>query len=119
MARSPYTSVAEYIRAQPPDTRRVLERVRTAIRKAIPKAEEAISYNVPTFKRSGRPVIYFAGWTDHYSIYPGGRLVETLKEDLAEYEVGKGTIRFPLASPVPVRLIQRIVKARAEAVRAA
>ena len=79
------------------------------MRKALPSAEEVISYQIPAYKLNGRVVIYFAGWREHYSIYPAQRrLVAAFKERLAPYEVNnKGTIRFPLSEPVPARLIRR------------
>ena len=93
--------------------------MRTTIRKAVPAAEEQISYKIPAYKLHGRPVIYFASWKEHYSLYPATRvLVSALKEELAEYEVEKGTIRFPLTGRVPTRLIGRIAKLRAQEVAA-
>ena len=60
-------------------------------------------------------MLYFAGWKQHYSLYPAGeRLVAAFKDQLASYKVSKGTIRFPLSEPVPVKLIERIAKFRAE-----
>jgi len=100
-------SVDDYIASQPQAAQVVLERVRTAIRKALPKAEETISYKIPVYKLHGRPVIYFAGWKKHYSLYPSNaRLVAAFKDELRPYEVEKGTIRFPLSDPVPVKLIE-------------
>ncbi len=118
MAKAGFTSVDEYIALQPKAAQRVLTRVRTAIRKAVPGAEEVISYQIPTFKLNGRAVIYFAGWKAHYSLYPANdRLVAAFKKQLAPYEVNnKGTIRFPLSEPVPVKLIERIAKFRAKEV---
>jgi uncharacterized protein YdhG (YjbR/CyaY superfamily) len=109
-------NIDRYIAAFPADVRPVLERVRSTIRKAVPKAEEAISYGIPAFKLNGRTIIYFAGWKQHYSIYPSNdRLVATFKDELAPYEVnGKGTIRFPLAKPIPVKLIAGIARFRAK-----
>ena len=61
-------------------------------------------------------MLFFAGWKQHYSLYPATRrVVEAFKDDLAPYEVSKGTIRFPLSEPVPVKLIGRIAKFRATA----
>src|SRR5262249_3675705 len=75
-AKSGPLAVDDYIRAQPPKQRRALERVRRAIRKALPGAEEAISYRIPTFKVNGRMVLYCAAWKAHYSLYPSSdRLV--------------------------------------------
>jgi uncharacterized protein YdhG (YjbR/CyaY superfamily) len=109
VAKTDFKSVDEYIAQHPAAVQEVLERVRSTIRKAVPGAEEAISYQIPTFKRHGAYVVYFAGWKAHYSLYPANaRLVAAFKKELAPYEVSKGTIRFPLARPVPVRLIARI-----------
>ena len=108
------TSVAAYIAAQPATAQKALRRVRAIIRKALPAADEVISYQIPAYKVDGRAVIYFAGWKRHYSLYPvGARLVAAFKGQLGRYELSKGTIRFPLAEPVPVKLIERIVKLRA------
>jgi len=118
MANTDYASVDEYLAAQPQDVQKVLKRVRTILRGALPKAVEGISYQIPTYKIDGRAVIYFAGWKAHFSLYPLGELVtETLAKELAAYEVSKGTVRFPLAGPIPTHLIQRIAKLRAETMR--
>lgn len=112
-----FKSVDEYIASQPEAAKGVLKRVRSAIRKAAPDAEETISYRIPTYKLRGGPVLYFAGWKRHYSLYPAtGRVVAAFKDDLAPYEVDKGTIRFPLSDPVPVKWIGRIAKFRAKEV---
>lgn len=102
-------AVDEYVARQPEAMQKLLRRVRTAIRRAIPAADEAISYQIPAFKLHGRAVIYFAGWKQHYSVYPANeRLVARFAEELAPYEVSKGTIRFPISEPVPVKLIAGI-----------
>ena len=117
MAKTDFKSVDEYIAAQPDAVQGLLRRVRSTIRKAVPGAEEVISYQIPGYKLHGGPVIYFAGWKQHYSLYPvNDRLVAEFKEDLAPYKVNKGTIRFPLSEPVPVKLIERIAKFRAKEV---
>ena len=111
-------TVDQYIASQPDAARIVLERVRSTIRKALPAADEVISYQIPAFKLHGRVVIYFAGWKQHYSIYPAtARVVAAFKDDLAPYEFNnKGTIRFPLAGRVPVKLIAGIARFRAKEV---
>ena len=114
--RTAPTSISDYIAGFPPGVQRVLKQVRTTLRRALPRAEEAISYNIPTYKLHGSCVIYFAGWKEHYSIYPSNdRLVAAFKDELAPYEVnGKGTIRFPLSEPIPVKLISGIARFRAK-----
>jgi uncharacterized protein YdhG (YjbR/CyaY superfamily) len=117
MAKTNFTSVDDYIVSQPEAVQRVLKRVRSIIRKAVPAAEEMISYGIPAYKLRGRPVIYFAGWSQHYSLYPSSdRLASAFKAALAPYQISKGTIRFPLSAPVPMRLIEGIVKFRAHEV---
>jgi uncharacterized protein YdhG (YjbR/CyaY superfamily) len=117
-AETPPKTIDEYIAAFPLPVQGVLKRVRSTIRKAIPGAEEVISYNIPTYKLHGRAVLYFAGWKQHYSLYPStDHLLAAFKDDLAPYEVsGKGTIRFPLSEPVPAKLIEGIAKFRAREV---
>jgi uncharacterized protein YdhG (YjbR/CyaY superfamily) len=110
-------SVDEYIASQPEAARRVLKLVRTAIRKAVPKAEESISYKIPTYKLHGERLLYFAGWKQHYSLYPATkRMAAALKDDLKQFEVVKSTVRFSLAEPVPVELIAKMAKFRAKEV---
>jgi uncharacterized protein YdhG (YjbR/CyaY superfamily) len=110
-------NVAAYIAGFPRPVQTVLKRVRGIIRKAVPAAEEVISYQIPAFKLHGKPVVYFAAWKDHYSLYPSNtRLVAAFKDKLEGYERAKGTIRFPLSEPVPVKLIEGIAKFRAKEV---
>jgi len=115
MAKTNFKSVHEYIAAQPADVQSVLERVRGAIRKAMPRAEEAISYQIPAYKLDGRSMLYFAGWKQHYSLYPATKeMLAAFEDELAPYEVEKATIRFPFSRPVPAKLIERIAKFRAD-----
>lgn len=117
MAKTAFKSVDDYIASQPEATRSILRRVRSTIRKAVPGAEEVISYKIPAYKLHGGPVLFFAGWKQHYSLYPAtGGVVAAFKDELAPYKVSKGTIRFPLSQPVPVKLIGRIAKVRAKEV---
>jgi len=110
-------SVDEYIASQPEPVQALLQCVRSTIRTAVPQAEEVISYKIPMYALQGDAVLYFAGWKQHFSLYPAtAGLVAAFKEELAGYDVRKGTIRFPLAQPAPVDLIARIAKFRAQEV---
>lgn len=112
-AKNSFQSVDEYIASQPEAMQGALESVRSAIRKAVPKAQEVISYNIAAYKLDDGPFLWFAGWKRHYSLYPAGdRLVAAFKGDLTPYDVKKSTIRFPFSAPVPVKLIERIAKFR-------
>lgn len=117
MAKTRFKSVDQYLAAQPEVLRAALERVRSVIRRAVPEAEEVISYNMPTYKLASAPVLFFAGWKRHFSLYPAtGRVVAAFQDELASYNVDQGTIRFPVSEPIPVKLIGRIAKFRAKEV---
>jgi uncharacterized protein YdhG (YjbR/CyaY superfamily) len=112
-----FNSIDDYIAAQPAAARTSLRRVGDTIRKAVPKAEESISYGMPTYKLHGERLLYFAGWKKHYSIYPATKaLLTVFKGDLENIEIANSTLQFSFATPVPVKLIERIAKLRAKEV---
>ena len=120
MKRAAPANVAAYIAGFPRPVQSVLKRVRAIIRKSVPGAEEVISYQIPGYKLHGKPVLYFAAFKEHYSLYPSNaRLVARFKDKLEGYEKSKGTIRFPLSEGVPEKLIAQIAKFRAKEVAAA
>ncbi len=102
-----------YIAAASADRRAVLEELRAAIRAAAPEAEETISYNMPAFAQHGT-LVYFASMTNHIGFYPTGSGIAAFQEELAAYAGTKGAVHFPLDQPLPVDLIQRIVRFRVE-----
>jgi uncharacterized protein YdhG (YjbR/CyaY superfamily) len=112
--------VDEYIAVQPEAMRAKLEQLRAAIKKAVPDAVEGIGYRMPGFKLHGKPILYFAGFKEHYSIFAAsGTFFTALEDELRGYELRKGTVHFPLTKPVPVKLISRIAKLRAAGIAAA
>jgi Uncharacterized conserved protein len=112
-------SVDEYIAAQPEAVQRKLEQVRAAIRHAVPEAVEVIGYRMPGYKLHGKPMLYFAGFKEHYSLFAAsGTFFAELEDELTGYELRKGTVHFLLSKPVPVKLISRIAKLRAAGITA-
>jgi uncharacterized protein YdhG (YjbR/CyaY superfamily) len=119
MPKTDFKTVDEYLATLPAATQAVLRRVRGAIRKALPDAEEHISYQIPAYKLDGKTALYFAGWKEHFSLYPASAaLVAAFGDELVPFAVSKGTIRFPLSQPVPLKLVERIAKFRGEEARA-
>ncbi len=106
------TNIDEYIAGFPDEIQEILQKVRMTIKKAAPKAEETISYKIPTFNLNGRYLIYFAAYKKHISIYPVPTGDETFNEEISAYQKGKGTLQFPLDKPIPYKLITRAVKFR-------
>jgi uncharacterized protein YdhG (YjbR/CyaY superfamily) len=103
-------NIDEYIAGFPKDVQKILREIRTTIRKVAPRAEESISYRIPTFKLEG-PLVYFAAFKSHIGMYPmTGATRKTFEKELSKYEGGKGTVRFPLDRPIPHALIGRIVR---------
>ncbi|MDZ4844327.1 MAG: DUF1801 domain-containing protein [Chitinophagales bacterium] len=101
-----------YLAGFPKNIQLLLEQVRATIHKAAPKAEETISYAIPTFKLNGKNLIHFAGFKNHIGFYPALTGMEAFKKDFARYKTGKGSVQFPLDEPMPTALITRIVKFR-------
>lgn len=105
-----FKSMDEYIGTFPDAIQKILQELRETIKATAPEAEETISYNIPTFKMNGKSLIYFAGWKNHISLYPipvGG---EAFNKQIAKYVEGKGTLKFPIDKPLPLKLITKIVK---------
>jgi uncharacterized protein YdhG (YjbR/CyaY superfamily) len=104
-------SIDDYIAAKPFEKRDVLEKMRSAIQRAAPKATEVISYGMPAFKQEGI-LVYFAAFKNHYGLYPTSSPIVFFKKELLPYKVSKGAIQFPTNKPLPIRLIRAIVKFR-------
>jgi uncharacterized protein YdhG (YjbR/CyaY superfamily) len=106
-------TIEEYMAALPAASRVVLEHLRETIRSAAPEATEAISYQMPAFKRDGRFLVSYAAFKDHCSLFPAsGAVMDALGEELQPYVSGKGTLRFTVEDPIPDRLVRRIVEVR-------
>ncbi len=103
--------IDDYIERFPKDVRAVLEKVRATIRKAAPDAEEVISYQMPAFRQEGI-LVFFAAWKSHIGLYPPVAGDEALVKAVARYAGPKGNLQFPLDEPMPLKLIERIVKLR-------
>ena len=102
-------TVDQYIEEQDETIRPYLNEIRQIICHAIPEAQEKISWSMPTYWK-GRNLIHFAASKKHLGLYPGGEAATVFADELAEYDVSKGTIRIPYDQPLPVNLIERIAR---------
>ena len=105
-------SIDEYIADFPAATQAALQEIRTIIRRLAPEATETISYAIPTFDLNGKHLIHFAGYAKHVGLYPTPVGMDEFAADFAPYKTGKGSVQFPLDQPLPIDLIERIVRFR-------
>jgi uncharacterized protein YdhG (YjbR/CyaY superfamily) len=106
-----FKTIDEYIGTFPRNIQDILEKLRQVISKTAPKAEETISYQIPTFKLNGN-LVHFAAYKNHIGFYPTSSGVEAFKVELSPYEVSKGTVKFPINKPIPFDLVRKIVEYR-------
>lgn len=106
-----FTSIDVYIATFPEETQKILEELRATIKAAAPDAEEKISYQMPTFALNGN-LVHFAAFKNHIGLYPTPSGTEAFKRELSIYQGAKGSIKFPIDKPLPLKLISKIVKFR-------
>lgn len=107
-------SIDDYVGRFPEDVQRRLEKMRSTIKKAAPKAKETISYGMPSFILNGH-LVWFGAHASHIGFYPGASAIATFKKELAGFKSAKGSVQFPFDEPLPTALVSRIVKFRVAA----
>jgi uncharacterized protein YdhG (YjbR/CyaY superfamily) len=110
------SALDDYISGSPATVRGVLQHVRATIRKAAPEAAETIKYGIPTFVL-GENLVHFAAFKKHIGFYPTPSAIAAFREQLSAYKSAKGSVQFPLASPMPLKLIEQMVRFRVKEVR--
>jgi uncharacterized protein YdhG (YjbR/CyaY superfamily) len=108
------STIDEYVLNFPPESRKVLQQIRTVVKKAVPDAEETISYAIPTFKLNGVNLVHFALFKNHIGFYATPTGHDRFKHELLKYKQGKGSVQFPLDKLMPLELIAKIAQFRAE-----
>lgn len=105
--------VRRYFAALPAPARRRLRELQRAIHAAAPKAEVAFSYQIPAYRLNGRILVWYAAFARHCSLFPmTPNIRRQFTKELAGYTVAKGTVQFPMATPIPTTLVKRLVRAR-------
>ena len=109
-ASSP-TAIDEYIASFPPEVRARLSKMRATIRRHAPRAEERISYGIPTFFLDGN-LVHFAAFARHIGFYPGPSGIAAFRKALSGFKGAKGSVQFPHDEPLPLDLVADVVKFR-------
>jgi len=113
MDKTQVNDIDQYISGFSSEIQAILQEIRVTIKKAAPEAQEAISYQMPTFKLNGN-LIHFAAFKNHIGVYPAPIGIEQFRKELSAYKGGKGSVQFPFSLPMPYDLISRIVKYRVQ-----
>jgi uncharacterized protein YdhG (YjbR/CyaY superfamily) len=106
-------AIEEYLAGVKADQRVALEKLRKTIRAVEPQVEECIRYGIPAFRLNGRSLVFFGAWANHCAFYPGSSAaLKKFRNDLKDFRISKGTIRFSPGNPIPTTLVKKLVKAR-------
>ena len=108
------TSVEDYFSRLPKEQVKILQKLRKKIKTLVPEAVETISYGMPAYKYKGKPLIYYAVFKDHFSIFPNPSPIGKLSKELEPYKVAKGTIQYPLGTEFSEDLLKKILMVRVE-----
>ena len=104
-------TIDEYVALSPENVKGILEKIRQTIKESAPKAEETICYGIPTFKLNGN-LVHFGAFKNHIGFYPTPSAIKFFKKELALYKQSKGAIQFQMNEPIPLEIIEKIVKFR-------
>ena len=111
MQKTKAENIDDYMLQFPKDIQKLLKQMRSTIKKAAPKAEEAMKYGIPTFVLNGN-LVHFAAYKNHVGFYPAPSGLLAFKKEIARYKSSKGAVQFPIEEPLPLDLISKIVKFR-------
>ena len=107
-----YTSINEYILTLPENAQNAMGEIIATIKAKVPNAEEHISYNMPAFKVNGEYFVHFSAWKNHIGMYPIPAGNEAFQKQIEPYRSAKSSLNFPLDKPIPIKLIEKVIKFR-------
>lgn len=111
------TTIDEYLATVTDSQRKLLEQIRVTVKQIVPEATETISYGMPTFKYKNKPLIYFAAFKNHLSIFPtGDPRIKALGKEIETFHTSKGTLQFTQSNPIPRSLLEKIIRIRIDSI---
>jgi uncharacterized protein YdhG (YjbR/CyaY superfamily) len=111
MSSIKFKTVDDYIKSLLPEQKLKMQLLRSIIKKAAPNASELISYNMPSFNYHSR-LVYYAAFKSHIGFYPMASGIAAFTDEISKYKWAKGSMQFPLAEPIPEKLVSKIIKYR-------
>lgn len=104
------SAIDEYLKDATPLQKEALEKVRGLVKQLVPEVEEVISYAIPMFKYRGRPLLYFATFKDHMSLFPASdEMIQAVGGTLGDFRTSKGTLQFTTDKPIPEALLKKLI----------
>ena len=106
------SEVEKYIQSFTEETQVRLTEMRKIVLRCAPEAIERMAYGMPGYKLNNKPLVYFGGFKNHVGFYATPTGHKKFEKEFAKYRQGKGSVQFPLNEPLPVELIEKVVKFR-------
>ena len=107
-----FVSINEYVSSLPENAQKAMSEIIATIKAKVPSAEESISYNMPAFKVNGEYFVHFSAWKKHIGMYPIPAGNEAFQKQIESYRSAKSSLNFPLDKPMPIKLIEKVIKFR-------
>ncbi len=107
-----FASINEYVSSLPENAQKAMSEIIATIKAKVPNAEESISYNMPAFKVNGEYFVHFSAWKKHIGMYPIPAGNEAFQKQIESYRSAKSSLNFPLDKPMPIKLIEKVIKFR-------
>ena len=107
-----FASINEYVSSLPENAQKAMSEIIATIKAKVPSAEESISYNMPAFKVNGEYFVHFSAWKKHIGMYPIPAGNEAFQKQIESYRSAKSSLNFPLDKPMPIKLIEKVIKFR-------
>ena len=107
-----FISINEYVSSLPENAQKAMSEIIVMIKDVVPDAEEHISYNMPAFKVNGEYFVHFSAWKNHIGMYPIPAGNEAFQKQIEPYRSAKSSLNFPLDKPMPIKLIEKVIKFR-------
>ena len=111
-----FKTVDDYIVSQSQEAQIILRELRSIIKEAVPETMEIPNYKVPSFTLipglKPEQQLMIVAYSKYVSFYPFQATIDKFKDELKNFELGKGTVKFPFDKPLPKDLIIEMVRFR-------